>query len=114
MSRFAVAGVAVFEAIRAERETLPKDARGFFLSEPLCACQRHQAARGFIEAELVESIYGWSVRYASGLHGFALLASARASAVDGSRADAERWAAEWVAEDPAHRFVTAMTAEAAS
>jgi hypothetical protein len=79
---------------------------GYFRSEELCEWQREVGRRGIIEAELVNSMYGWSVRYASGIHNFGLLAGARCRQVDGTREDAERWARNWVAQDPTRRFVT--------
>ena len=39
----------------------------FYSSEPLCEWQRDVSRRGIVGAEIVESMYGWSVRYDSGL-----------------------------------------------
>lgn len=105
-----IAGLAVAVVLNAEREKLPRGAHGF-ASDALCDWQVAVARRGYREAELVKSIYGWSVRAASGLENFALLASCRASQVDGSFEDAVRWARAWAAQDPARRWVTCSRAD---
>lgn len=38
----------------------------------LCQAQRDLSAIGFVQLELVRSLYGWSIRYRSGLQNFAL------------------------------------------
>lgn len=108
MTRIVIAGEQLFNSLQAEKLATVKRSWGnFFDSESLCAWQSSVSQRGIYEAELVMSKYGWSVRYASGLQGWGLLASSRMKHVDGSREDAERWAREWVAERPGHRYVTA-------
>ena len=69
--------------------------------------QEADANAGFLGAELVESSFGWSVRYDSGLQDWGLLASSRRGDVDGSRASAEAWAKTWQARDPSRRYVWA-------
>src|SRR4051812_32403084 len=99
-----IAGRPLVDALNAETEArVVRDVRGFE-SEGLCAVQRAQAARGILGAEIVASIYGWSVRYDSGLQNFGILAGARAKQVDGSFTDAAAWAAAWVAQDPERRY----------
>ena len=73
-------------------------------SDQLCQLQREQASRMIEGAEIVVSNYGCSVRYDSGLQNFGLLASSKAKQVDGTLEDAERWACNWVANDPTRRY----------
>lgn len=93
-----LAGDAVVAQQRAELEALPD--RGTSLT----AWQEAQHRADIRGVEVVESAYGWSVRAASGLDDFALLASVRRGNVDGTWAAAEAFAVAWVAEDPARRF----------
>jgi hypothetical protein len=71
----------------------------------LCAAQRRQAQAGREGVEICPSIYGWSVRYDSGLQNFELVASCRyGTSVDGTRTDAIRFATEWVNQSPKTRY----------
>ena len=45
--------------------------------EDLCRLQEEQSARGYLPYRLVLSMYGWTIRYASGLQGFGLVYSSR-------------------------------------
>jgi hypothetical protein len=100
-----VVGQGVAAALDAEKASLPRGFHpGTFASEPLCAWQREVHARGFRDVELVQSVYGWSVRSGTGLENFALLASSRAGQVDGSYEDALRWATKWCADSPERRY----------
>jgi hypothetical protein len=76
----------------------------FFPSEPLCAWQSLERSRGYCAAEIVESRYGYSLRHASGLDNWGLIASSRRGDLDGTLADAERAAIRWCALDPSHRY----------
>lgn len=99
-----VAGEALVDQISAEQTArVPRNAYGFE-SEALCDLQRQQSARGILGCEVIQSSYGCSVRYDSGLQDFGLLAGSRSGPLDGSLADAERWAAEWVSKDPQRRY----------
>ena len=69
--------------------------------ESLCRLQESQSARGYLPAMLVESIYGWGVRYASGLQDFGILV--RSQDLGGSRAAAIAWGITWANDDPNHR-----------
>jgi hypothetical protein len=62
------------------------------------------AGREWRSAQLVKSVYGWSVRATSGLDGFAILAGCRRGELDGTFADALRWVESWVAQDPTSRY----------
>lgn len=81
-----------------------KNAAGYFNSEQLCKLQIEQDCRGIIGANLIKTIYGWSVRYDSGLQNFGVLASARCKEIDGSLEAAISWARNWVAQDPHLRY----------
>lgn len=105
-----IAGQELHDALQREKEErVPHSTKPglehCYASEPLCEWQSELSRRGILPAHLVDSIYGWSVRYASGLQDFGIIASARMGIVDGSLADAERFARKWVAEDPARRYV---------
>lgn len=73
-------------------------------SEELCKRQERASREGITEAELVKSMYGWSLRYASGLNDFGLIARARETGA--TWAKAVEYAKEWQAKDPERRFVT--------
>lgn len=102
-----IAGQEIYDAIRAEREArLTPDACGLYDSETLCRLQESQSRRGFVEAHIVKSMYGYSVRYASGLQNFGLIRAARE--LGGTLAAAEQFCRDWVAADPAHRYATSV------
>lgn len=101
-----VAGLDLVEAMRAETaRRIPHTGTGY-QSESLCALQRERAGRGIVGAEIVESIYGYSVRYDSGVQNWGLLACTqrRGGTLDGTFEAAEQWARAWVAQDPARRY----------
>lgn len=106
MTMIFIAGQAVHDAAQAERRAYV-DASGVPFghgrSEVLCHIQRQQAGRGLTGVHVVKSMYGYSVRYDSGLQDFALLRSARGSS-DPSLEAAEAFCREWVARDPARRY----------
>lgn len=81
------------DSFHAEFDSLPD--RG----ESLCNLQVSQAARGYRCVELVLSIYGWTVRYNSGLQDRAILYRSK----DKDPAKALEYALEYVSFDPAHR-----------
>lgn len=94
-----------------------QDRAGFVRGDTyLCAEQRAQGREGFVAVELVQSIYGYTVRYASGLQGRSILrnASGRGRIADSPKADelyaeslveAAKWAIEWAKQDPTRREV---------
>jgi hypothetical protein len=84
---------------------------GLGLGQDLCALQESQSERGYRPAELVKSMYGWSVRYASGLQGFSLLLSGRKMGRKFSREEAIAWGKAWAAEDPDNREFYARRAD---
>jgi len=94
-----IAGRNVREAVEAEQAT------------GLIKAQETQAKRGILGAQLVRSMYGWSVRYDSGLQGWGLLASTRSGQLDGSFKAAVEWAENWQAQDPARRYAWASRRE---
>lgn len=104
-----VAGQEIYVALQAEKErTVPHSKKPgmsqYFESEPLCRWQSECYSRGVRGVEIVKSIYGFSVRYDSGLADFGLLASSRYGQLDGTFEDAVRYATEWCNEDPARRY----------
>lgn len=70
----------------------------------LCRAQEMQSRQGREGVEITPSLYGWYVRHDSGLKNFSILASSRCGQLDGTRADAIKFAKEWVARDPDHRY----------
>jgi hypothetical protein len=75
-----IAGQDVADRIAAlkAKNVLPSRKRpGCFDSESLCAHQRHVSDAGYIEAQIVETLHGYSLRYASGLQNFGLIRSSQ-------------------------------------
>lgn len=108
-TRIFVAGQDVADKIAAlkAKMVLPSLTRpGCYDSETLCAFQSDVSSAGYIEAEIVESNYGFSVRYASGLQNFGLIFSAKAKQVDGTYEGAVAAAQKWQQTDPEHRYVS--------
>ena len=95
-------------AMKAARVTPSKIHAGCFESESLVAFQCNVSSQGFVEAEIVESIYGYSLRYASGLQNHGLIVSARAGQTDGTLEGAITAAKRWQAADPTRRWVTIL------
>jgi hypothetical protein len=99
-----IAGQSVLDEIDRERAAtvLPSKRRpGCFDSETLCAHQRQIAARGYLGAEIVQTIRGFSLRYDSGLQNWGLIERGLLT-WDAALAAAHRWQAG----DPARRYVT--------
>lgn len=80
---------------REEMKSLPN--RG----EALIALQRKQHSRGVTKADMTLSIYGWVLRYASGLNGFSII---RKLNTNNARV-AVKAAEEWVKGRESHRSV---------
>lgn len=107
--REVIAGAEVVARLEAAKiSQVPKTPRGYE-SEQLCALQQSQARAGYLGAELVESIYGWSVRYNSGLQNFGIIFGSRRGNLDGTYEDAVAKAKAWQAQDPERRYVTRTT-----
>jgi hypothetical protein len=79
--------------------------------ESLVRLQEDQSRRGRIPAHLVLSMYGWTVRYASGLQGFGILH--KSGSFD--PANAVEWGTQWVNRDADKRelFVSVRDVERA-
>lgn len=106
MAMIFIAGQELYEAMQAERAKAIEASGvpyGHGRSEVLCRVQERQAGRGLTGIHIVRSMYGYSVRYDSGLQNFALLRPARSSS-DPSFAAALDFCRRWVAEAPAHRY----------
>jgi hypothetical protein len=67
--------------------------------------QESQSSRGYTPISIYETIYGWSVRYASGLQGFEILFSGRGGV---TRREAIEKAIAWVNKDPDRRHFFAF------
>jgi hypothetical protein len=103
-------GSEVFSALESEKiarvpRSLIPGRRDCFQSAPLCDLQYEQHQRGIRCAEIVKSIYGWTVRAGSGLDNFRLLAGSRDGTLDGSHEAAVYYAKAWQARDPSNRYV---------
>ena len=100
-----VAGKEVWDGLVAEKEaTVSRNPQGFYASRELIALQSRQHTLGYRGVQLVESLYGWTVRADSGLDSFNLLAGARSGALDGTWESAVMWAQAWCRELPTHRY----------
>lgn len=89
-----------------QASAMPSQTRaGCWESESLCRAQSRLWCDGYLEAEILSTAYGYSLRHASGLENFALIASARSGDVDGTYDGALQAAASWVAVDPSRRTV---------
>jgi hypothetical protein len=98
-----IAGQAIWDAMQDEKARHVPIGAGGYQSEALCKLQRSWAGRGIIGAQIVQSNYGWSVRYDSGLQNWGILRASRGAA-DPSHEAAVAFCREWVAEDPAGRY----------
>jgi len=80
-----------------------------FESNNLCNLQVNQFARGRLSANLIRSMYGWTVRYASGLQDFAIIHSSRKFNIQ----EALEFGIKWANEDPENRefYVSKMDIE---
>jgi hypothetical protein len=101
-----IAGEPLVDRMSEETKRRCEYRGGGYASDQLCALQCEQAGRGILGVELVKSIYGWSVRYDSGLQNFGLVArtKARGGELDGSLEAATAFATKWVASDPERRY----------
>lgn len=111
MSRIAVFGKEVLSSIQAEKErAVPRSQRPgmehCYSSSELCSFQSKLAVKGYLGAHLVESIYGWTLRYDSGLQNFNIIAGVRDGQLDGSFSNAMDYAKEWQEKDSTRRYVT--------
>lgn len=108
-----IAGQDVADKITILRsQVLPSKTRpGCFDSEALSKFQQNLSQFGYIEAEIVDSMYGFSVRYASGLQNFGPIYSSRAKQVDGTLECAIEAAKKWQEAYPTHRWVTRIIGE---
>lgn len=103
-----IAGRDVFDAQAARKAAaLGEMPPAGFPSEALCQWQRMEAKHGVVEAEIVKSIHGYGLRYASGLQDFGIIARARE--IGGTMDDAVAFAKSWQAADASRRFVSTTT-----
>lgn len=77
-----------------------------FTSASVCRAQQHiRFTLGIEEAELVPTIYGWSLRYASGLDNNAIIYSSIRYGGKSTKEAALNAAREWQLDDRDHRIV---------
>lgn len=99
-----VAGEKLVDEMTAETKARCEWTGYGYNSSQLCELQREQSRSGIIGAEIVQSNYGYSVRYDSGLQDFGLLASSRSKQIDGTLEAAVNWVNNWVAQSPGKRY----------
>ncbi len=97
-----VAGSDLVDAMSVETKSRCQHTGNGYNSDQLCQLQREQAGRGITGVEIVQSIYGYSVRYDSGLQGFGLLVRSRD--LGGTLKAAEAYCRNWVAQEPLKRY----------
>lgn len=97
-----VAGHELVDALEIEQKSKIKFNSIGYDSNSLCKLQQNQANRGIIGIEIVKSMYGYSVRYDSGLQNFALLA--RSQELGGTFEGARQFAQNWVNQDKSRRY----------
>jgi hypothetical protein len=114
MANNIIAGAPILDKLKAEqaaaRDLYSRDPNPRVQDSAICACQQYQAARGYLGAEMVESIYGWTLRYASGLQNFGIIATfpvRSCGSWEQSYKKCEAFAKDWAAADAAHRYVIA-------
>jgi hypothetical protein len=73
--------------------------------EGLLPYWQSHGGRRWLAAELVKSRWGWYMRYASGLDGFAIIYGRGDPRIDGTYECCIRLATEWAAKERAKRFV---------
>ncbi len=100
-------GADVAAKLQADKvATVPQAWEGVFESESLCAWQSRVRGQGYREAVIVTTKYGFSLRNASGIDSWSIIAGVRQGTTDGTLADVERIATAWYAENPAKRVVS--------
>lgn len=110
-SHIVIAGQEVADriaALKAQKVLLSQKRPGCFDSESLCAHQREVSNAGFIEAQIVATSNGFSLRYASGLQNFGLIRDARSCG--GTLEGAIEAAKKWQATNPTRYWVTRTVA----
>jgi hypothetical protein len=105
MSEYVVAGKGAYEAREARKITYMGVVTGPD-SDKYTRFLESEAACGVTEAIIRLTNYGYSLRYASGINGFGLIASARNGTLNGSYEDALEYAEKWCSESPDNRYVS--------
>lgn len=106
-----VAGEETYNLLQTLKQNAIPKIDGLYNSEQLCKFQEKIARHGFIGAQIVKSIYGYSVRYDSGLQNWGIIAAAKHGQLDGSFEDAAKYAEYWVSLDPTRRYAWVMESE---
>lgn len=112
VQRTVVAGQAVAERVAAykkEQVILSTKVPGCYESNGLVGFQKRMNLAGYLEAEIVKSNYGYSLRFASGLQNFGLIRAARGLPLAETTYEAAvDYAKDWQSIDPEYRYVTTM------
>jgi hypothetical protein len=107
MKKRVIIGYKVAEeiaAFKAQMVAPSKTVPGHLDITSLVDFQRAMSFKGYIEAEIIQSKYGYNVRYASGSPDLGLISPARGT--DGSFERAFNAAKAWVEQTPTLRYVT--------
>lgn len=107
MKKRVIIGYKVAEeiaAFKAQMVAPSKTVPGHLDITSLVDFQRAMSFKGYIEAEIIQSKYGYNVRYASGSPDLGLISLARGT--DGSFERAFNAAKAWVEQTPTLRYVT--------
>ena len=102
----AIHGLNVYNKYREMLSAATESRRAVRGSEALPDAQIALSRAGFIEATIVRSLYGYDVRYASGIYEWGLIYSSRGGQLNGTLEDAMAKAGEWQRIQPHRRFVT--------
>lgn len=98
-----LAGEELYNQIQEAKRAQVRHTGAGYDSEQLCKFQE-KMARFVLGAQVVKSIYGYSVRYDSGLQNWGLIASAKSGSLDGSLEAAIKFVEDWVALSPSSRY----------
>lgn len=97
-----IAGAELLAQLQIEKDqkvAKSKFVEGCYASDSLVPWQQEISRRGILGAEIVKTIYGYSLRYDSGLQNFGIITGRI-----GTLEQAENIAREWIAREPAKRY----------
>lgn len=98
--RHVFAGKEAFDRWEADKQANVPNFGGLYDSDALCAFQGKQADQGRRGCKVDESIYGWTLRYDSGLQNHRIILATGSDDLDNAMEEAKRW----VAQDPKNRY----------
>ncbi len=106
MPRIVIAGNDAYLRYSQLRDVQVSKTKNRLGSEALPKAQIMLSQIGFIEAEIVASVYGYSLRYASGIYNWGIIYSNRNGHSDEQLEHVRKQAVEWVNQSLQNRFVT--------